>query len=49
MISEFNHFMSALMCFVGELIFFGVVVTLFVFMHLRHAWNITANLARNPK
>jgi hypothetical protein len=36
--SDLGNFMGALACFVVELIFFGVIVTLFVMGHFQRAW-----------
>lgn len=40
--SDLGSFMGALACFVVELIFFGLIVTLFVMGHFRQAWTGTA-------
>lgn len=36
--SDMSTFIGALACFVVELVFFGVIVTLFVMGHVRRAW-----------
>lgn len=36
--SDLANFMNAVACFVVELIFFGVIVTVFVMGHFRRAW-----------
>lgn len=37
--SDLGSFMGALACFVVELLFFGVIVTVFVMGHFRRVWN----------
>lgn len=46
---DLGSFMSALACFVVELVFFGVIVTLFVMGHFRRAWTgSTLSSPSNP-
>jgi hypothetical protein len=40
--SDLGSFMGALACFVVELVFFGVIVTLFLMGHFRQAWTGSA-------